>query len=176
MSSEGYNILGKPDVGKNGQITVPDEVRKIIFEAGDLDGGVYYWYLYSWEYNIVYMADKPSIDDKSERIGTTEARKYNKKRTTLPNDIRQMKDIEVGDTIYLFAPKGIKNEKNPSVAVVTEEMIEKIFSEWKGKGDAKQFDREVYKDETDISYDISPDGILEELYYGFNHREYNTGF
>ncbi|WP_133304668.1 hypothetical protein [Halonotius aquaticus] len=119
------------EVTSQNLLTIPTEVQNLIF-ADDIsdEDKVYYWYIHETESDeYIYIASHTPREENSKTIDNTEAHSGSSNRTSIPDKVRNIKDISEGDLLYFFAHDGTKESKNPSVGIFTEDqMTSKIDS------------------------------------------------
>ena len=112
-------------------LTIPTEVQDLIFPDDiETENKVYCWYFHETKSdNYIYISNHTPREEKSRTIDHTEAHSGSSNRTSIPDVVRNRKDINKGDMLYFFAHDKTKESENPSVAIFTEDqMTSKIDS------------------------------------------------
>lgn len=106
-------------------LTIPTEVQDLIFpEDIEKEDKVYYWYFHktkSEEY--IYISNHTPREENSKTIDNTKAHDGSCNRTSIPEEVRNRKNISTGDMLYFFAHDKTKESENPSVAIFTEDQM-----------------------------------------------------
>jgi len=120
------------EVGVNGGLTIPEEIQKIIFSDDyKKEGRSYCWYIHKSNNNkYIFIANHTPREENSHHIKNSSPHDSAPNRTTIPIKVRDIKDINQGDSVYFHAHDEVEESKNPSVAVLTEnQLTHKLDSE-----------------------------------------------
>jgi len=106
-------------------LTIPSEVQNLIFPSDIAnENKVYYWYFHETKCEkYIYISNQTPREENSKTIDNSEAHSGPSNRTSIPEDVRNKKNISVGDMLYFFAHDETKESENPSVAIFTEEQM-----------------------------------------------------
>ena len=106
-------------------LTIPPIVQYLIFPKDiKTENKVYYWYFHETKSEkYIYISNQTPREENSKTIDNTEAHSGPSNRTSIPEDVRNKKNISVGDMLYFFAHDETKESENPSVAIFTEDQM-----------------------------------------------------
>ena len=119
------NYLVSAKVNSQHLLTMPEKVQDLVFsDDNNKPGRVYYWYLHKTNQDeYIYIANNTPREENSYTVASTESHSDTSNRTTIPDEIVNKKEIGEGDTLYFYAHNKITDEKNPSVAILTESQL-----------------------------------------------------
>jgi len=113
------------EVTSQNLLTIPTTVQDLIFpEDIKTEDKVYCWYLHETESEeYMYISNHTPREENSKTIAHTEAHSGSPNRTSIPDEVRNKKEISKGDMLYFFAHDETKESENPSVAIFTEDQM-----------------------------------------------------
>lgn len=112
-------------IGAGSKITVPDEVRELLFENPEWEENQYMWN-YDEVDNYIIISNESLREEQSSWEATSKAGKENPCRTKIPSDIMKKFELEEGDDLYFTTPEAVKSGL-PSVFVWTFDQTEEII-------------------------------------------------
>lgn len=125
MQKNGLLFLLQQTIGSEGKITVPYEVRKLLFSDPESTENLYIW---NHDTNDDYIIiSKDSLREKqSSTLLTSPVEENNPRRTTIPAKVRKQFNLEKDDELYFVTPEAVKSG-TPAVFIWTFEQIEEII-------------------------------------------------
>ena len=113
------------EVTSQNLLTIPTEVQDLIFPDDiKTENKIYCWYVHETESDqYIYISNHTPREENSKTIDHTEAHSGSSNRTSIPDEVRNKKDISKGDMLYFFAHDETKGSENPSVAIFTEDQM-----------------------------------------------------
>jgi hypothetical protein len=127
MGERRLEFILQERVGRQHKIKIPGTVIDIIFNGNFSEGNRYYWNLRK-EADQIWLAGQSPRGDITYFTSSTP---YNEspKRTTIPDDVVDKKDLSEGDPVYFLTHSFMHEAENPSVLVCNFKFIEKYLLE-----------------------------------------------
>jgi bifunctional DNA-binding transcriptional regulator/antitoxin component of YhaV-PrlF toxin-antitoxin module len=125
MQEKNLSFLLQQTITSEGKITVPHEVRKLLFSDPESTENLYIWN-YDKKDNYIIISKDSLRETQSSLLLTSPVEENNPRRTTIPAKVRKKFNLEEGDELYFVTPEAVKSG-TPAVFVWTFEQIEEII-------------------------------------------------
>lgn len=133
MQEANLAFLLQQRVGSEGKITVPREVRELLFTDPESTDNLYIWH-YDQEDDYIIISNKVFEENQSSPIHSSPAQN-NPRRTTIPGKVRDEFGLEENDDLYFVTPEAVKSG-TPAVFVWTFDQTEEIILGGAEKGES----------------------------------------
>lgn len=111
-------------IGSEGKITVPIEVRELLFTDPECTDNLYIWN-HNKESDCIILSDTTLEEEQSSPVQSSPAQN-NPRRTTIPRRVRNKFGLEENDDLYFLTPEAVKSG-TPAVFVWTFDRAEEII-------------------------------------------------